>query len=343
METWRLDYDLPGELIAQHPAAARDGSRLMVVRRDEATIEHRDFPDITGLLSAGDLVVVNDTRVVAARLACRRRTGGKVDVLVVARGEDGWWSALVSSRGRLIEGEELALPDGESVVTVGRMREGFRQVMFPGDADVDVLLSAQGRAPLPPYIKRGEENPTLAREDMERYQTVYADMPGSIAAPTAGLHFTDELLKSLEGKGVERASVTLHVGAGTFLPIRSDRIEDHHMLSEHYQVSPRTADAIRGTRERGGRVVCVGTTTCRALESAFADGGETQGWTDLFIYPPHQFRAVDALLTNFHLPRSTLLLLVFAFAGEELIRRAYAEAVRERYRFYSYGDAMLIV
>jgi S-adenosylmethionine:tRNA ribosyltransferase-isomerase len=343
METSTLDYDLPGELIAQHPAAERDGSRLMVVRRDAGTVEHRTFSDITGLLDAGDLLVVNDSRVVPARLVCHRKTGGRVDVLLVGAAGDGTWNAFVGSRGRLAEGEDLTLPDGEGTLRVGTMSDGFRRVSFPGGTDVDALLSSEGRAPLPPYIKRRGDDPEVVREDLERYQTVYADPMGSIAAPTAGLHFTDGLLDALAEKGVERVSVTLHVGAATFLPIRTDTIEDHRMLTEHYRVSQETSDAIHAARDRGGRVVCVGTTTCRALESAFRDGGEASGWTELFIHPPFEFRAIDAMLTNFHLPRSTLLLLVFAFGGEDVIRRAYAEAVRERYRFYSYGDAMLIL
>ena len=252
------------------------------------------------------------------------------------------WSALVNGRGRLAENEELLLPDGNGTVGVGSMRDGFRDLTFENDADVEGIMRQWGRAPLPPYIKR-ERNDPNGEEDLLLYQTVYARNPGSIAAPTAGLHFTDDILEELRGAGIRTAVVTLHVGAATFLPIRSQVVGDHKMLKEYYEVPEETMDEIRSAKDSGGRVVAVGTTTCRVLETVGLNAEKTSGWTNLFIRPPFKFKVVDALLTNFHLPRSTLVLLVFAFAGKELTRRAYDEAIGERYRFYSYGDAMLIL
>lgn len=342
MDISELDYDLPRELIAQHPLEERDSSRLMVVQRDEGDLRHHRFREIAQFLRPGDLLVLNDTRVVPARLNLRRKTGGRVDALLVAEKGGNVWSSLVNGRGRLAEGEELLLPDGNGTVTVGPVEDGFRDLAFADDADVDGIMRQWGRAPLPPYIKRKRDDPG-GEEDLLRYQTVYARNPGSIAAPTAGLHFTDNVLEELRGAGIRTAVVTLHVGAATFLPIRSQAVEDHGMLREHYEISDETMDAVRAVKGSGGRVVAVGTTTCRALETVGRDTGKLRGWTDLFIRSPFTFEVVDALLTNFHLPRSTLLLLVYAFAGADLIRRAYDEAVGERYRFYSYGDAMLIL
>ena len=314
----------------------------MVVGREEERVLHSSFREIAQFLRPGDLLVLNDTKVIPARLELQRKTGGRVDALLVTDKGGNVWSALVNSRGRIAEGEKLLLPDGEDSVLVGPVEGGFRALTFPDGVDVDWIMKQWGRAPLPPYIKRKRDDHGRD-EDLLRYQTVYAKSPGSIAAPTAGLHFTDGVLEELRGAGIHTAVVTLHVGAATFLPIKSQVVEDHGMLREYYEISAETMDKVRSTKDSGGRVVAVGTTTCRVLETVGRGAGKLSGWTDLFICQPFTFVVVDALLTNFHLPRSTLLLLVFAFAGKDLTRRAYDEAVREKYRFYSYGDAMLIL
>jgi S-adenosylmethionine:tRNA ribosyltransferase-isomerase len=314
----------------------------MVVQRDGESLEHRCFSDITEFLRPGDLLVLNDTKVEPVRLILRRKTGGRMDVLLVSDLGGNVWSALVNSRGRLTDDEELLLPGENGVVRVSRLKNGFRDITFARDADVREIIRQWGSAPLPPYIKRERDN-LNREEDIIRYQTVYARNPGSIAAPTAGLHFTDNVLEKLRAGGIRTAVVTLHVGTATFLPIKSDVVEDHNMLTERYEIPEETMDAIRSVKSSGGRVVAVGTTTCRTLETAGKTPDKLSGETDLFIRPPFEFKVVDALLTNFHLPKSTLLLLVYAFAGVGLMRRAYDEAVREKYRFYSYGDAMLIL
>ncbi len=337
------DYDLPEELIAQTPIEPRDASRLMVVHRSSGEIEHRRFYEIGEYLRPGDLLVINDTRVIPARLHGRRPTGGAAEILLVRRLEPGLWEALGRPMRRLRPGTavDLVSPDGEPlgerVEVAGRRAGGLLAVRLP--ASVEERLGAIGEMPLPPYIHERLADP-------ERYQTVYAREPGSAAAPTAGLHFTPRLLESLERQGVGIARVTLHVGLGTFLPVKVEDARLHEMHEEEYHVPAETLAAIRETKARGGRVVAVGTTSCRTLESIphRLDSDEpVSGSTDLYIYPGFQFRVVDALVTNFHLPRSTLMLLVSALAGRELILRAYREAVRERYRFYSFGDAMIIL
>lgn len=336
------DYDLPPELIAQTPVEPRDASRLMVVERATGAISHHRFRDIKTLLRPGDLLVINDTRVLPARLHGRRPTGGAVELLLLRRLADGRWEAMGRPGRRLRPGTPVRLLDhdgeltDETVLVAGRTDDGLFVLELP--ETVETRLAEFGEMPLPPYIHERLTDP-------ERYQTVYAAEAGSAAAPTAGLHFTPELLATLEGQGVRIARVTLHVGLGTFLPVKVDDARKHPMHREWFHVSAETLAAIRQTRASGGRVIAVGTTACRTLESlgdAVERDEDVTGWTGLFIAPGHRWRLVDALLTNFHLPRSTLLILVSAFAGRELILRAYAEAVDQGYRFFSFGDAMLI-
>jgi len=337
-----LDYELPGELIAQEPVEPRDASRLLVLPRSAGEARHLRFADLPELLEPGDLLVLNDSRVIPARLEGRKESGGRCELLLVEPlGEGGpRWRALGQSSKPLRAGGRLRFPgleaeveeiEGDGLVAVRFDREG---------ADLEAALARAGRVPLPPYIRRP---PSPA--DRERYQTVVARAPGSVAAPTAGLHFTEELLARLDRRGVGRATVTLHVGPGTFLPVRAARLEDHRMHAERFAVPAGTAAAFAAARARGGRVVAVGSTVVRVLETAAEDGGLRQGAgrTDLFLLPGHRFRAVDGLLTNFHLPRSTLLALVCAFGGRERVLAAYREAVARRYRFFSYGDAMAIL
>jgi S-adenosylmethionine:tRNA ribosyltransferase-isomerase len=339
-----LDYELPDELIAQHPAARREDSRLLVVDRAAGTFEDARFAEIGRWLAAGDLLVVNETRVRPARLMVKRPTGGRVELLFV-RPEPGAlerWRVLAKPAKHARIGARLATEDGALVVEVEAEGEQGERVLRIESGSLDAVLRAQGEVPLPPYIHRA---PTA--EDVERYQTVYARIDGAVAAPTAGLHFSEPLLASLAAVGIGRTAVTLHVGPGTFRPISADDPRDHAMEEEWFDVSEAAAGALRAARGKDLRIVAVGTTTVRALESmADANAGgiaAAAGWTRKFIVPPYRFNAVDALITNFHLPRTTLLLLVAAFAGEERLREAYAHAVRERYRFYSYGDAMLVV
>jgi S-adenosylmethionine:tRNA ribosyltransferase-isomerase len=353
------DYDLPRELIAQEPLADRSAARLLVVRRADGTIVHRHIRDLPGILMAGDLLVVNDTRVVPARLVGRRiQTGGHWEGLFLrtVADEPGDWVLLAQTRGRPVIGERIMLVDRENhdaleIELVGRAAGGAWIARVADDASaagapagnaVEAILGWVGRVPLPGYIRGGHEAPG----DADRYQTVFARAAGSAAAPTAGLHFTDELLTRLTARGIGRAAVTLHVGLDTFRPITAAAVDEHPMHTEWCECPPETAAAVAATRAAAGRVVAVGTTAVRTLETAArATGGVTpwRGPTDLFIRPGFEFRAVDCLLTNFHLPRTTLMVLVATFASRELIARAYAEAIRERYRFLSYGDAMLIV
>jgi S-adenosylmethionine:tRNA ribosyltransferase-isomerase len=341
-----LDYALPGELIAQHPAARREDARLLVVDRASGALTDSGFAEVGGWLRPGDSLVVNETRVRPARLMVRRASGGRVELLFVrpaaAAGAGECWQVLAKPAKHAVPGARLATADGALVVEViGAGEQGERTVRI-AEGSLDAVLRAQGEVPLPPYIHRPP-----SPEDAQRYQTVYARVDGAVAAPTAGLHFSAALLGSLEAAGIRRVPVTLHVGPGTFRPIVAEDPREHRMEEEWFEVGEVAAAELRATRERGGRIVAVGTTTVRALESmADACGGgigAAGGWTRKYIVPPHEFRAVDALITNFHLPRTTLLLLVAAFAGEGLLREAYAHAVRERYRFYSYGDAMVIV
>ncbi len=344
MKTAEFDYQLPPELIAQVPIEPRDASRLMVIDRRTGTILHRHFYDLPEFLRAGDMLVFNESRVIPARLFARKPTGGQVEILLLRRRDEETWETLVRGK-RVRAGMHLMLLDGPDGQPVGATAEvveagerGFRVLAF--DRAMLPLLEQVGRVPLPPYI-----HAPLA--DANRYQTVYAHTPGSVAAPTAGLHFTPELLRRLEEMGVCSAFVTLHIGMDTFTPVKEEEIEHHRMHTEYAVLTAETAAQINRTRAEGGRIVAVGTTSVRVLETAGLrssppDLQPFEGHTDLFIYPGHEFRAVDALITNFHLPRSTLLMLVAAFMGKELVDRAYAEAIRERYRFYSFGDAMLI-
>ena len=342
------DYDLPPELIAQQALADRAAARLLVVHRATGTLEHRQIRDLPEILAPGDLVVVNDTRVVPARLIGRRAaTGGAWEGLFLRVDETtGLWQILAHTRGRPALGESVALVDragaeGVTLELVGRGLGGTWLVRPSVAGPAEEVLARVGRVPLPGYIRGGDEQ----QGDLERYQTVFARQAGSAAAPTAGLHFTPDLLAALAARGIGRADVTLHVGIDTFRPITAERLDDHPMHTEWCACPEPTAAAIRATKARGGRVMAVGTTAMRTLETA-ARSGAVSAWsgpTDLFIRPGFSFHAVDCLLTNFHLPRTTLLVLVSTFASRELIRHAYAEAIRERYRFLSYGDAMLIV
>lgn len=346
-----FDYDLPPERIAQEPARPRDASRLLVLDRATGQTEHLRFRDLPGLLSPGDLLVVNDARVIPAAFTARRASGGRIEGCFLRELPDGEWEVLLAGRGRIREGETLRLPDpagGDAArIELVRQAEGGRwHVRPPEGAEPLEILCRIGRPPLPPYIRRQGTDDSRAAADREDYQTVYARADGAVAAPTAGLHFTPELLVALDERGIERVSLTLYVGLGTFQPIRCERLADHEMHAERVEVPALAAERIEAVRARGGRVVAVGTTTVRALESAADASGSVRPWsgeTDLFIYPPYEFRAVGSLLTNFHLPRTTLLAMVCALAGTERVLAAYEEAKREGYRFYSYGDAMLIL
>jgi S-adenosylmethionine:tRNA ribosyltransferase-isomerase len=333
-----FDYELPPRLIAQEPAARRDGARLLVVNRAEQSLTHRTILDVPGLLTPGDLVVLNDTKVVPARLiGTREGTGGKWESLFVRETESGEWEVLSQTRGYPQPGERFVCDTGLSLTLTGRTtdRHWLLRPDAPG-ATFD-LLGRFGHIPLPPYVRKGRSRP----QDVERYQTVYASRPGSVAAPTAGLHLTPELLGELEAKGLETARVTLHVGPGTFAPVTADDPLKHEIHGEWCEVPPESAATIATAKRDGRRVIAVGTTTTRTLETAGANA--FRGESKLFIHPPYEFKILNGLLTNFHLPRTTLLLLVQAFAGSELLRRAYDEAIRHEYRFYSYGDAMLIL
>jgi S-adenosylmethionine:tRNA ribosyltransferase-isomerase len=337
-----LDYELPAHLIAQQPCGERDQSRLLVARRHAGTLSHHVFADLPDLLDPADLLVLNDTRVLPARLLGRReRTGGRWEGLFVRRLVDGAWEMLCQTRGRLFEGETIVVDGGLQLRGRAKLAPG-RWVMEPNaKADIADLLSRFGSVPLPPYIRKGQAEAA----DAERYQTVYAREWGAVAAPTAGLHFTQGVFDRLRQREIAWTFVTLHVGPGTFQPIQVEDFTTHRMHAEWCELSAGAVSAIEACKSRGGRVVAVGTTSVRVLESA-ARLGRLQPWTgetELFIYPPYEFQVVDALVTNFHLPRSTLLLLVSAFAGPALLQRAYAAAIEHGYRFYSYGDAMLII
>ena len=339
MRTDDFDYFLPPERIAQTPVEPRHASRLLVVNRASDQLEHRHFWEVGDYLRPGDLLVVNHTRVLPARIFARKPTGGKVEILLLRQEEDQVWEALVGGK-RVTAGLTLQLEDGASVKVEAVLDGSRRRLRFEGP--VQAYLERHGQMPLPPYIHTPLSNP-------ERYQTVYAAQPGSAAAPTAGLHFTPELMDALRAKGVGFATVTLHVGLDTFAPVTEDDPQEHVIHTEWCQLSAETAAQIEAARRAGGRVIAVGTTSVRTLESAARAAGPGQsldaysGPTDLFILPGYTFRAVDAMITNFHLPRSTLLMLVSAFAGRERMLAAYAEAVRLEYRFFSFGDAMLIV
>jgi S-adenosylmethionine:tRNA ribosyltransferase-isomerase len=323
------------------PLAERDASRLLVLDRGAPGVAHRRFRDFPGLVGAGDVVVVNDSRVIPARLPARRAGGGKAEVLLVAREDGGTWRALVQPGSRIRAGSALRLEGEDRVEVIAHLPDGMRRVRLAGPGGADAVLGRRGRVPLPPYIRRDATD-----LDAERYQTVYAQAPGSVAAPTAGLHFTPTILEQLRRRGAAVARITMHVGPGTFRPITASDPGAHRLDPEWYLVPAEAASAIGAARERGGLVWSVGTTVTRTLESVAGPGGTVRegfGWTSLFIRPGHTFRVVDRLLTNFHLPKSTLLMLVSAFAGRERVLAAYQEAIRERYRFYSYGDAMAVL
>ena len=346
-ELAKYDYNLPKRLIAQSPASCRTDARLLVVDRESKSLEHRYIRDLPEILERGDCLVVNDTRVVPARLVGRRcETGGHWEGLFLEASPDGLWRLMCKTRGKLKPGDTIVLinPTGQDDIQLqlGTQQADGTWIARPlATEDAIALLDRVGRVPLPPYIRKGQ----MVESDREHYQTVYAQVPGAVAAPTAGLHFTATLLDRLTALGVELCPLTLHVGPGTFRPITAESLGKHQMHSEWGRVTQEAVDRIHACRRRGGRVVAVGTTSVRLLETAAADGELKPfvGYTDLFIRPPYQFRMVDALLTNFHLPRTTLLVLVRTFGGDDLIRVAYEEAIREQYRFYSYGDAMLIL
>jgi S-adenosylmethionine:tRNA ribosyltransferase-isomerase len=341
MRTADFDYRLPPELIAQAPLPERDRSRLLVVDRAGGTLAHRSFADFATIPAPDDVLVVNDSRVIPARLLGRRVGGGKAEVLLVAREDEGTWRALVRPGSRIHAGDVLRLAHDDRIEILAHLPGGVRRVRLTGPGGEEAVLARRGRVPLPPYIRR---EPTDL--DTERYQTVYATAPGSVAAPTAGLHFTSVSLGRLQRRGVNIVRVTLHVGPGTFRPVTAKDPASHHLDAEWYVVAPEAAATINAARRGGAAVWAVGTTATRTLETCADEDGMVRpgfGWTSLFIRPGHTFRVVDHLLTNFHLPKSTLLMLVSAFAGRDLVMRAYEEAIREKYRFYSYGDAMLIL
>ncbi len=342
-----FDFDLPDELIAQHPIEPRDHSRLMVVDRRRGCWEHRTFAELPELLDPRDVLARNNTRVLPARLVGRRQTtGGKWEGLFLREQAGGTWEMLATTRGRPSPGEQIVVGQGLHLVLEARGAAGSwivrpcRDVEHQDEPTV-ALLERHGQTPLPPYIRRGRESPG----DRLAYQTVYARQPGSVAAPTAGLHFTDQVFTHLDARGITWIDLTLHVGLGTFRPMEVQQLEDHLMHAEWAELSPQAVDTLQARRRQGGRIVAIGTTSTRTLEAAAASGTlqPFSGETQLFIRPGHVFHAVDALITNFHLPRSSLLVLVSALAGLDLIRAAYAEAIRNHYRFFSYGDAMLIL
>ncbi len=345
MKVSLFDYRLPADFIAQRPADPRDSSRLMVLDRAAATLAHRRFRDIGDYLRAGDLLVLNDTRVIPARVFGIRRTLGRVEALFLEKTGERTWTALLGAKGRIVPGEVLKLAGGAIVVEVtAKDEEGVFTLEVVEPDDLLAALEREGHVPTPPYIRRQGEAAALEEADRERYQTVYAREPGAVAAPTAGLHFTERLIAELESAGVVFARVTLHVGLGTFRPVKADDVETHRMHREFFAVGADAAAKLNAARAEGRRVVAVGTTTTRVLET-LGDGDvrPQSGYTDIFVYPPYAFRRVDAMVTNFHLPKSTLLMMVSAFAGRERVLAAYEEAKRLGYRFYSYGDAMLIV
>jgi S-adenosylmethionine:tRNA ribosyltransferase-isomerase len=352
MQLDECDYDLPAELIAQHPLKVRDRARLLIMDRTQSSLVHAQVRDLVTFLTPQDVLVVNNTKVFPARLLGRRRdTGGKVEILLVRLEGAQRWQALVKPSQRLSEGAEVVFDDTDWIAVLGASDAvGTRQVEFRGGGNLRSWLRRAGRVPLPPYIKRPDDHDSMTSDgtlsDRRRYQTVYAKHLGSVAAPTAGLHLTRSLIRRLQEKGVQVQAITLHVGPGTFRPLRSPAVESHRMDAEHYWISPATAAALEAAKTMGKRLIAVGTTTTRALESAADAAGRMrhlEGDTTLFIYPGYRFKIVDGLMTNFHLPRSTPLLLSMALAGRERIFAAYSEAIAQRYRFYSYGDAMLIL
>ncbi len=349
MRTKCLDYNLPGELIALSPTEKRGASRLLLMDRASGSFSDRQFMNLPEYIASGDCLVLNNTKVLPARFFARRPTGAKLEGLFLSETEDGLWEVMVKGAGKVKTGEMIVLRDREGrdwhqVRAVDKTCDG-RWLLDVGSAQkAKEILETIGFAPLPPYIKRSDDK-QLAKADLQRYQTVYADRPGAVAAPTAGLHFTEELLTQLKDEGVRFAYVTLHVGAGTFAPIKADDLSDHKMHTERFSISRDSADLINDTKDKCGRIIAVGTTSVRTLETVCRDGkvAAAERVTDLFIMPGYEFEMVDAVITNFHLPRSSLLALVCAFAGLENVLTAYRHAIEQRYRFYSYGDAMLII
>ena len=339
MKTHDFWYELPEELIAQTPLEKRDSSRLLVLDRSSGERQHRHFYDIIDFLCPGDCLVMNDSRVLPARLLGQRPTGGAVELLLLRDLGNKQWECLAKPGRKLLKRQTVIFGNGELTATVDQVcDDGNRIVSFQYDGIFLEVLERLGKMPLPPYIK-------AELQDKERYQTVYSREVGSAAAPTAGLHFTEELLERIREKGINTAFVTLHVGLGTFRPVKAEDISEHHMHSELCMINEETANILNKTKQNGGRIICVGTTSCRTLESLVCDNGFFEAksfWTDIFIYPGYKFKAMDALITNFHLPESTLVMLVSAFAGQDHVLDAYKEAVQNRYRFFSFGDAMFI-
>lgn len=345
MKTSEFHFELPPEQIAQQPEEVRSRSRLLVVHRQSGTLDHRTFHDLPTLLDHRDLLVMNDTRVIPARVfAHKERTGGKVEFLFLEEVGPHLWDVLMRCSRRPGVGDHMVLEEGHLwVELLSTGDQGRARVKVHGDKPLLTHLAEQGTTPLPPYI---HQDPARQEADRDRYQTIYAANPGAVAAPTAGLHFDEDVFLQLERAGVKQAHLTLHVGLGTFRPVTCDVVEDHQMEAERYTISETAAVAVQAARSTGGRIVAVGSTSVRTLETVARDEGAVfagEGRTNLFIYPPHEFRVVDAMVTNFHLPQSTLLMMVSAFAGTELMRHAYDVAVKEGYRFFSYGDCMLIL
>lgn len=340
MKVSDFNYDLPERLIAQHPSLKRDESRLMVLNREKQTIEDKVFKDVIDYLNPGDCLVRNNTKVIPARLYGRKETGANVEFLLLKRIHDDTWEVIVRPGRKLLKGAKVIFGDGILEATIDDVLEnGNRLVTFKYEGIFNEILDQIGLMPLPPYIKE-------KLKDKDRYQTVYAKYDGSAAAPTAGLHFTEELLEKIRQKGVEIANVTLHVGIGTFRPVKVENVEEHDMHSEHYYIKKEDVDKINNAKKNGKRIISVGTTSCRVLESIADESGfvkETEGDTSIFIYPGYKFKCIDSLITNFHLPESTLVMLVSALAGKDFILKAYKEAVEKEYRFFSFGDAMIIL
>ncbi len=341
MKVSDFNYELPEELIAQHPYDKRDEARLMLLNKKEEKIEHKLFKDVIDYLNPGDCLVINNTKVIPARLYGKKDTGAKVEFLLLKRIENDTWEAMVRPGNKLKPGSKVIFGEGLLKATVDEILEGGnRKVTFEYNGIFNEILDEIGLMPLPPYITEA------SREDNEKYQTVYAKYDGSAAAPTAGLHFTEELLDKIKQKGVEIANVTLHVGIGTFRPVKVETVEEHEMHSEHYYIKKEDAEKINKAKLGGHRVIAVGTTSCRVLESVSDEKGlvkEVEGDTSIFIYPGYTFKCIDSLITNFHLPESTLIMLVSTLAGKDFIMKAYNEAVENKYKFFSFGDAMIII
>ena len=331
------DYQLPKELIAKYPVEPRDSCKLMVLNRKDKSIEHRIFRDIAEYLEEGDLLVLNDTKVIPARLFGRKETGSKIEVLLLNQISDNIWEALGRNIRKIKIGQKIIFGDDFYGELLEKNQDGKIKIKFYSNIGIKEAINKYGHIPLPPYIEREDE-----KRDRELYQTVFAKKEGAVASPTAGLHFTERLLKELKGKGINIAFITLHVGIGTFKPIKTEDITEHKMHEEYYQIPDETIELIKETKKKNKRVIAVGTTVVRALET-YGKSFKSEGFSDIFIYPPFDFKVVDSLITNFHLPKSTLLLLVSAFAGRDFIMDAYMEAIKRKYRFFSYGDAMLIL